>query len=128
MRRSFPSVDPEEGIDVRKAVAPVARIAILQLLHDTGVLIINEMMQRLGLPKSSVSSNVQVLEEAGLIRTETQRARKGNQKICHTLFYEVLMMFKKDPKSTSQGTIEVAMPLGQFPSCDVSAPCGLSPR
>ena len=126
--RNFLIVDPEEGIDVLKAFASPARIAILKLLHGTGALTINETTQRLGLLQFSVSSNVQVLEKAGLIRTETQRARKGNQKICHTLFYEVLMMFKQDPKSTSQGTIEVAMPLGQYTRCDVSAPCGRSPR
>ena len=81
--------------------------------------------QALDLPQSSVSSNVQVLEDAGLIRTETQRARKGNQKICHTLFDEVLVMFKADPKSANANLIEVAMPLGLYTSCEMSAPCGL---
>ena len=77
------------------------------------------------MPQSSVSANVQLLEEAGLIRTRTQRARKGNQKICHTLFDEVLVMFKDEPRPADEGNIEVAMPLGLYTSCEVSAPCGL---
>ena len=95
MSRNFLIVDPVEGLDVLKAFASSARIAILKLLHEDGAMNVNEIALRLDRSQSSVSSNVQVLEDAGLIRTETQRARKGNQKICHTLFDEVLVMFKK---------------------------------
>ena len=125
MSRNFLIVDPEDGIEVLKAFASPARVRVLKLLHTRGALNVNEISQALDLPQSSVSANVQVLEEAGLIRTETQRARKGNQKICHTLFDEVLVMFKDDPKPTDANTIQVAMPLGLYTSCEVSAPCGL---
>jgi predicted transcriptional regulator len=128
MSRNFLIVDPEDGIDVLKAFASPSRIAILKLLHDTGALNVNEIAQRLGLPQSSVSSNIRVLEDAGLIRIETQRAKKGNQKICHTLFDEVMVMFKKDTKSSNHDMIKVAMPLGLYTSCEVSAPCGLCSR
>ena len=125
MSRNFLIVDPVEGIEVLKAFASPARVRILKLLHDKGAMNVNEIAGALDLPQSSVSSNVQVLEDAGLIRTETQRARKGNQKICHTLFDEVLVMFKPDPKSANANLIEVAMPLGLYTSCEMSAPCGL---
>src|SRR5690606_41128510 len=59
------------------------------------------------------------------IRTETQKARKGNQKICHSTFDEVLVMFKEDAAPLRANTIEVAMPLGLYNRCEVSAPCGL---
>lgn len=125
MRSNFLILDPEEGLDVLKAFASAARIQVLKLLHTQGPMNVNEIAQALDLPQSSVSSNVQVLEDAGLIRTETQRARKGNQKICHTLFDEVLLMFKDAPRPGDANTIEVAMPLGLYTSCEVSAPCGL---
>ena len=125
MSRNFLIVDPEDGIDILKAFASPARVKVLKLLHTNGPMNVNEIAQALGLPQSSVSSNVQILEDAGLIRTETQRARKGNQKICHTLFDEVMVMFKEDPKATNSNTIEVAMPLGLYTSCEVSAPCGI---
>ena len=125
MSRNFLIVDPVEGIEVLKAFASPARVRVLKLLHDKGAMNVNEIAQALDLPQSSVSSNVQVLEDAGLIRTETQRARKGNQKICHTLFDEVLVMFKPDLKSANANLIEVAMPLGLYTSCELSAPCGL---
>lgn len=125
MSRNFLIVDPEDGIEVLKAFASPARVKVLKLLHTQGPQNVNEIAEALGLPQSSVSANIQQLEEAGLIRTEVQRARKGNQKICHSLFDEVLVMFKAQPEEANRNAIEVAMPLGLYTSCEVSAPCGL---
>jgi len=125
MSRNFLVVDPEEGLDVLRGLASAVRVRILKLLHVEGALNVNDIAARLELPQSTVSSNVQILEEAGLIRTETQKARKGNQKICHSTFDEVLVMFKEDIRPIKANEIEVAMPLGLYTSCDVSAPCGL---
>jgi predicted transcriptional regulator len=125
MKRNFLVVDPEEGIEVLRALASPVRVKMLKLLHTNGALNINDIAAMLDLPQSTTSSNIQILEDAGLIRTETQRARKGNQKICHTSFDEVLVMFKDDSRSLSGNTIEVSMPIGLYTSCEVSAPCGL---
>ena len=125
MSRNFLVVDPEEGLDILKALASTVRVKVLKLLHTNGPMNVNDIASALDLPQSTVSSNIQILEDAGLIRTETQRARKGNQKICHTSFDEVLVMFKDDANALSANTIEVAMPLGLYTSCEVSAPCGL---
>jgi len=125
MSRNFLVVDPEEGLDVLKGLASSVRVKILKLLHVEGPLNVNDIAAQLSLPQSTVSSNVQILEETGLIRTETQKARKGNQKICHSMFDEVLVMFKDDIEPLRSDEIEVSMPLGLYTSCDVSAPCGL---
>ncbi|KKC32465.1 ArsR/SmtB family transcription factor [Devosia psychrophila] len=124
MSRNFLVIDPEDGIAVLKGLASSIRIKMLKLLHVEGPMNGNDIAARLGLPQSTVSTNLQILESAGLIRTETQKARKGNQKICHSTFDEVLVMFKEDIKPRSN-VIEVAMPLGLYTSCEVSAPCGL---
>ena len=79
----------------------------------------------IGQPQSTVSSNLQILESAGLIRTETQRGRKGNQKVCFSTFDEVLVMFRDPFADASADVVEVAMPIGLYTSCEVSAPCGL---
>ena len=125
MSRNFLVVDPEESHEVLHAFASPARVKVLKLLHARGPMNVNDIAAALGLPQSTVSSNIQILEDAALIRTETQRAKKGNQKICHTAFDQVLVMFKEDVPAASADTIEVAMPLGLYTSCEVSAPCGL---
>ena len=84
MSRNFLVIDPEEGLEVLKAFASAARVKVLKLLHTKGAMNVNDIASALELPQSTVSSNIQILEDAGLIRTETQKARKGNQKICHT--------------------------------------------
>jgi len=125
MKRNFLVVDPEEGIEILKALASPVRVKMLKLLHTNGAMNINDIAAALDLPQSTTSSNIQILEDAGLIRTETQRAKKGNQKICHTSFDEVLVMFKDDARAVQGNTIEVSMPIGLYTSCEVTAPCGL---
>lgn len=125
MSRNFLVIDPEDGIEVLKGLASPVRVSILKLLHMQGPMNGNDIARHLALPQSTVSTNIQILESAGLIRTETQKARKGSQKICHSLFDEVLVTFKDDVKPLKSNTIEVAMPIGLYTSCAVSAPCGL---
>lgn len=125
MSRNFLLIDPAERPEVLKALASEVRVGILKLLHIEGAMNVNDIAAKLKQPQSTVSSNMQVLVDAGLVRTETQKARKGNQKICHSLFDEVLVMFKEDIRPLKSNAIEVAMPLGLYTSCDVSAPCGL---
>jgi predicted transcriptional regulator len=124
MARDFLIVDPEEDQLVLRAFASPARARILKLLR-AGPLNVSEISVATGLPQSSVSANIQILEDAGLLRSENQRARKGTQKLCHTLFDEVLVTFKEAAQPTNSDTIETAMPLGLYTSCHVSAPCGL---
>ena len=118
-------MDPEDRPDVLRALASDVRVGILKVLHTVGPQNVNEIAAHLSQPQSTVSSNMQVLVDAGLVRTETQKAKKGNQKICHSLFDEVLVVFKDDIHSLKANAIEVAMPLGLYTSCEVSAPCGL---
>ena len=125
MSRNFLVVDPEEGMPILKGLASPARVSVLKLLHERGPLNVNEIAEILDLPQSSVSTNVQMLEEAGLIRTETQKARKGNQKVCHSVYDEILVVFKNEIKETEPDAIEVSMPLGLYTSFEVTAPCGL---
>lgn len=125
MSRNFLLVDPEERPDVLHGLASPVRVRILRALHVSGGLNVNDIASRLELPQSTVSSNLQILEQAGLIRTETQKARKGNQKICRAIYDEVLVMFKEDVAATRPDVIEVAMPVGLYTSCEISAPCGL---
>ena len=104
MSKNFLVVDPSEGEDVLRAFASPARVKVLKLLHVRGPMNVNEIAEALELPQSTVSSNMQILEEAGLVRTETQQARKGNQKICHSSFDEVLVMPSRKTRTPSTPT------------------------
>jgi predicted transcriptional regulator len=125
MSRNFLMIDPRERTDVLHGLASPVRVRILDTLHRaSGGLNVNDIAASLGLPQSTISANLTLLENAGLVRTETRKAKKGTQKLCFAAFDEVLVVFKS-AVSVETDIIEVAMPTGLYTSCEVSAPCGL---
>jgi len=125
MKPNFLTISANTGSSVLKGLASPIRINILQLLHDRGKMNVNEISAALSLPQSTVAVNILMLEEAGLIDTQSVRATKGHQKVCSARYDEIVVRFDTPEKSPKGNQIEVAMPLGLFTSCEVSAPCGL---
>ncbi len=125
MKPNFLTITPDDGVGVLRGLASAVRMRILRLLHEKGSLNVNEISHELGLPQSTVATNIQALEEAGLIGTKTIKAKKGHQKICSAKYDEVVLRFESSAARRNNNLVEVAMPLGLFTSCEVSAPCGL---
>jgi len=125
MTQNFLVIDPESDFVVLRGLASPVRVAMLALLHEKGPMNVNDIAAQLELPQSTVSTNIQVLEEARLIRTENQKARKGSQKFCYPTAEEVLVVFKSAYKAVKNDAIEVSMPIGLYTSYEVTAPCGL---
>jgi predicted transcriptional regulator len=117
-------IDPLERLDILKSLASEVRLRILELLTRQGPRNVNQVAEELALPQSTISSNIQVLVDAGLVQTKSQKARKGSQKICHSTFSELLIAFK-EAGPAAEDAIRVEMPLGLYTRCEVSAPCGL---
>ena len=116
-------VNPLEDINKLKALASEPRIQMLNLLREK-TLNINEISEALKLPQSTVATHISILEEAGLIFTESVKAKKGNQKLCRPSFRELLIQFPEKQNKTEE-FIEVEMPIGIFTDYTVTAPCGL---
>ena len=93
MRPSFLAVTPDSGVPVLKGLASPVRMRILQLLHEAGKLNVNEISKRLSLPQSTVATNIQMLEDAGLVETYPIKAKKGHQKICASKYDEIILRF-----------------------------------
>lgn len=127
MTNKFLVVDPLERLDIIKGLASEVRISILKLLGTEGPMNVNQIAERLDLPQSTVSSNLQTLEDVGLIVTRSQKARKGSQKVCQSVFSEILVAFD-DRRAAAENEIEVAMPLGLYTQCEITGPCGLCSR
>ncbi len=117
-------INPSEDLNVIKALASEPRIQILSLLRKKK-LNINEIAEEMKLPQSTVATNISILEEAGLINTESIKAKKGNQKICSPSFHEILIQFPEEEKNEEQNFVEIEMPIGLFTDYKVTAPCGL---
>jgi predicted transcriptional regulator len=115
-------INPREDIETLKALASEPRVQMLELLSKRK-LNVNEIAENLNLPQSTVATHISILEKAGLIATETVKARKGSQKLCSVAFDEIIVRFPEEKKT--DGIIEVEMPIGLFTSYQVTSPCGL---
>ncbi|MCR4580567.1 MAG: ArsR family transcriptional regulator [Treponema sp.] len=116
-------INPLEDLNKIKALASEPRIQMLDLLRKK-TCNINEISEALKLPQSTVATHISILEDAGLLVTESVKAKKGNQKLCKPAFKELLVQFPEE-KSNEKNVIEVEMPIGIFTDCQVTAPCGL---
>ncbi|MES2542543.1 MAG: helix-turn-helix domain-containing protein [Pseudomonadota bacterium] len=118
-------VDPLERPDILRSLASEVRVRILEHLTRRGPRNVNQVSEELDLPQSTVSSNIQILVDAGLVQTRSEKGRKGSQKICNSTFTEMLIAFKEPSPAQNSNAIEVSMPIGLYTRCEVSAPCGL---
>jgi predicted transcriptional regulator len=123
--RKFLTLDLENNADAITGLASPVRFRILRLLRQRGPLNVNEISAELELPQSTISTNIQVLERAELIHTETSKAAKGQQKVCSVPYDEIIIRLDEPNRSQSRDVIEVSMPIGLYTTCEVSAPCGL---
>ena len=75
MKRNFLTITPDDGLAVLNDLASPVRLRMLKLIYETGPLNIDEISKALKLPQSTVATNMQMLEEAGLVLTQTIPAR-----------------------------------------------------
>jgi predicted transcriptional regulator len=118
----------EEFIKVAKALSLDVRMRIYELLHIKPHNI-NEIAEFLNIPLSTVTVNIQKLEEADLIISENVPGVRGMQKIC-SLKYDTLV-FSMRPSSESAiipNKKEIAMPIGQYVAFEAERPCGLAAK
>jgi predicted transcriptional regulator len=125
MNANYLVVDPEKDFAIIKGLASETRVSILRLLIDDGPTNVNLIAEKLDLPQSSVSTNVRLLEDAGLVVGETQNARKGTQKICRAVYDELIVRFESGKAKVDNDAIEVSMPLGLYSHCEITSPCGI---
>ena len=122
---AFLTLMPDENADAITALASPLRVAILKLLRQTGPMNVNMISAALGLPQSTIATNIKALETSRLIHTEAAKARKGQQKICSVPFDGVLIRLDGQAAKQRDNLVEVSMPIGLYTGCEVSAPCGL---
>jgi predicted transcriptional regulator len=120
-------IDSSRDGKALKALGSDVRVRILELLQNQE-LNVTEIARRLGIPQSTATTGILILEEAGLIDSHTANGVKGGQKICTARYKEFLITFNPPNIPTENNMIEVEMPVGLFTSYDVSSPCGLCNR
>lgn len=117
--------DKQKMLVVAKAIANEARINILELLNERS-LSVNEIAEQLALPTSTAALNVRILENAGLLFTESQPGIRGSMKVssrvCDRVVFRLLFDQMHENKEHS---IVLSMPIGNFVNCEIHPTCGL---
>jgi predicted transcriptional regulator len=126
-RKSFhiAASEPDRAaMDMLKALAHETRIAILRYLGDR-VVPVNQIAQDLGLPASTATMHIVVLEKAGLLHSEMRPASRGLQKVCARTYDELVIDLPRGERHT-RAAVEHSMPIGGYSEFAVEPTCGLA--
>lgn len=113
-----------QALEMLKALGNETRIAILRYLGDR-VVAVNQIAQDLGLPASTATMHIVVLERAGLLHTEMRPASRGLQKVCARTYDELVIDLPRGERHTREA-IELTMPIGGYSDFSVEPTCGLA--
>jgi predicted transcriptional regulator len=117
-------VTTEEAAPIVHALNVPLRRKILLLLA-AAPLNVNAIAERLAIPQSTCATSIQILEAAGLVRSEQLPAVKGAQKVCRAAYEEIVITVGREGVAEDEHLIETEMPIGLFTDFSVSPPCGL---
>jgi predicted transcriptional regulator len=131
MSKAFPrilSIDTQRSTDeierVLKALASERRLAILRHLSNQ-ICSLNEIAEALDMPASTATMHINILEEAGLVRTELKPANRGLQKVCSRA-YDQIILDLPGAEVSEHNVQDIFMPIGAYVDCQVAPTCGLA--
>ncbi len=110
---------------IGKALSSPIRLKILNILKDA-VLSIQEISDTLEIPFSSTALHIKVLEDAGLILTETQPGVHGSMRVSTCIMQSFFLQTFGNDTAPADNTITLDMPIGNYYHCDIQPTCGLA--
>lgn len=100
------------------------RLNIIELL-DNQVRSCLELSRILGYPLSTISANVKILEEAGLISSQLLPARNGSKKLCSLVYTDIMLTLTKGERAPAGlPAYEIEIPIGNYMDFTVVPTCG----
>lgn len=114
-------------LEAARALDHPVRLQIMNLLADGGKNI-TEIAEALDLTYTTASSNIKILEDAGLIITHISSGKRGSIKQCSIKYENITFSFIEPKGETGILPYSVELPLGGFSDCDVTPTCGLASR
>ncbi len=116
--------DPHAVAKICHALSTELRLNILRLLEH-GTMSCLDLSKKLNYPFSTISANVKILEEAGLIVTELQPAKNGSKKLCSLVYLEMaIQLAGGTPPPADDWRYDIQIPIGNYMDFQVSPSCG----
>lgn len=118
-------LDIDENLTlVARALSSPVRLSIIKLLNESSYNI-NEIADKLSLPMSTTAMSIKILEEAGLVLSETKPGTRGSIKLCSRSIDYVGINLVPEDKQDNIKTKFISMPIGAYTECRISPSCGL---
>jgi predicted transcriptional regulator len=114
----------DRAVSMLKALASETRIGVLRYLGDR-VVPVNRIASDLGMPPSTATMHIAILERAGLLHTEMRPASRGLQKVCARTYDQLIVDLPRS-NHDAKTQVEHSMPIGGYSECDVTPTCGVA--
>ncbi|MFC5466236.1 ArsR/SmtB family transcription factor [Lederbergia graminis] len=115
----------ETHLDFFQALASKTRLQIINLLLDRDRSI-SELSSELDLSAAVITKHINILEDAGIITSISEKGIRGRLKICQLNKEEVVLIFNSNRERNRKKYIEKNIPIGSYYDFKISAPCGIA--
>ena len=119
------TVEGETAQLMLRALDSDSRMMIFSLLSHEGMNV-SELARALNMAPSTVSTNLKMLDEAGLLTVQHVPGTRGSQKLVSKRYDEILIRLPGVAVEASQDVIEISMPIGNYYRFEVEPTCGLA--
>ena len=118
--------EKEQISKVAKALSSSVRLEILDILREKP-LNISEISEKMGIPISSTALHIRVLEDSGIVITQSMPGLRGSQRVCGLKINQVTMTLLNQQENFPKDNIYTeTMPIGNYFDCKITAPCGIA--
>jgi predicted transcriptional regulator len=114
----------DDGIPVFRALSSEIRVKIISLLAEYRELNMNELSERLGIPGSTLTAQIKLLDECGILDVRGADGNRGMQKLCS--LKESRLLIEMFESATRHKRLHCEFPVGSYSEFTVTAPCGLA--
>lgn len=115
----------DSHLDFFQALASKTRLHIINLLLDKNRSI-SELSGLLDLSSAVVTKHINILENADIVSSISEKGIRGRLKVCQLNKEEVVLIFNNNKEKNSKKFIEKNIPIGSYYDFKISAPCGIA--
>jgi predicted transcriptional regulator len=114
----------DDGIPLFKALSSDIRVKIISLLTKHRELNMNELREKLGIPASTLTAQIKLLDECDILDVRGAEGNRGMQKLCSLKESRLLIEIFESPARHKRLHCEI--PVGAYSEWTVIPSCGLA--
>lgn len=115
----------EQALPFFQALANKNRLDIIMLLKEKEASI-KDLSLALDLSSALITKHIQLLEEAGIVKSYSRPGKRGLKKLCYLALNEAQIIFNNNYREKARSFEEVEVPISAYQDFDIEAPCGLA--